>query len=65
MNIGPFSENFSHNSDELSRLDAKHGLYLILARCIEDHVVECGFILFIEGLGHQKTSLCCLILLHK
>ena len=47
MNIGPFSENFSHDSDELTRLDAKHGLYLILARCIEDHVVECGFILFI------------------
>lgn len=65
MNIGPFSENFSHDADELTRLDAKHGLNLILARCIEDHIVKGGFILLIEGFRHQETSLCCLVLLHK
>ena len=65
MNIGPFSENFSHDVDELTRLDAKHGLNLILARCVEDHIVEGGFIQLVEGFRHQETSLCCLVLLHK
>ena len=65
MNIGPFSENFSHDADELTRLYAKHRLNLILACCIEDHIVEGGFILLVKGLRHQETSLCCLVLLHK
>lgn len=65
MNIWPFSKNFSHDADEMTRLYAKHRLNLILARCIEDHVVKGGFILLIEGFRHQETSLCCLVLLHK